>query len=119
MQKIISPKLKAGDSVRIIAPSLSFAGINQERREIANKRFIELGLQITFGRHIEEIDAFESSTIHARKEDLHEAFADKNIKAIICARGGFNCNQLFRYIDWDLLKNNPKIIIGYSDTTGL
>lgn len=119
MQKIIPPKLKHGDTIRIVAPSMSMAIIGNEEREIANKRLTELGFTITFGKHIEEIDEFESSSIESRIEDLHEAFADKDVKALITVVGGFNCNQLFRYIDWNLIQNNPKIIIGFSDTTGL
>lgn len=74
---------------------------------------------VTFGKHVEEIDEFESSSIKSRIEDLHEAFLDKNVKAVFTVTGGFNNNQLFRYINWELIRNNPKIIIGFSDTTGL
>jgi muramoyltetrapeptide carboxypeptidase LdcA involved in peptidoglycan recycling len=74
---------------------------------------------LTFGKHVEERDDFVSSLIESRVEDLHEAFADKNVKAILTAIGGFNCNQMLRYIDWELIRNNPKIICGYSDITAL
>jgi muramoyltetrapeptide carboxypeptidase len=43
-------------------------------------------------------------------EDIHEAFKDKNIKAILTVIGGFNVNQILEYIDYDLIKNNPKIL---------
>jgi muramoyltetrapeptide carboxypeptidase len=119
MNKIYPTKLVAGDEVRIIAPSRSMAIISQESREIANKRFEELGLKLTFGKHVEEKDDFLSSSIESRIEDFHEAFVDKNVKAILTVIGGFNCNQLLRYIDWELIKNNPKIFCGYSDITAL
>lgn len=119
MQKIFPPKLKKGDTVRIIAPSMSMGVMTKEEKEIANQRLDEMGLIPTFGKHVEEMDEFESSSIESRIEDLHEAFADTNVKGIITVIGGFNCNQLFRYIDWDLIQKNPKIIIGFSDTTGL
>ena len=119
MKTIIPPKLKKGDSVRIIAPSRSLSIIGQEIRQLANKRFEEMGLKLTFGKHLEESDDFASSSIQSRIDDLHEAFADKNVKAIITVIGGFNSNQLLRYIDWDLVKNNPKIFCGYSDITAL
>lgn len=119
MNKIFPEKLKDGDEVRIIAPSRSLAIISPESREIANKRFEELGLKLSFGKHVEEIDDFASSSIESRVEDLHDAFADKKVKAILTVIGGFNCNQLFRYIDWDLIKNNPKIFCGFSDITAL
>lgn len=119
MKKIYPKKLKAWDEVRIIAPSRSMAIISKECREIANKRFAELGLKLSFGKHVEECDDFFSSSIESRIEDLHNAFADKNVKAIITVIGGFNCNQLLKYLDWNLIKKNPKIFCGYSDTTAL
>ena len=93
--------------------------VSQQARELANNRFAEMGLKLSFGEHIEETDDFMSSSIESRVEDLHKAFSDKNIKAIITVIGGFNCNQILRYLDWDLIKNNSKIFCGYSDITAL
>lgn len=119
MDKLLPAKLKKGDAVRIIAPSRSLAIIAQELQELANLRFEEMGLQLTFGKHLKESDDFASSSIASRIEDLHEAFAENTIKAVITVIGGFNSNQLLRYIDWTLIKNNPKIFCGFSDITAL
>lgn len=119
MDKIYPEKLKAGDEIRVIAPARSLSIISKENREIANKRIEELGLKLTFSKHVEEMDDFASSSIESRIEDLHEAFSDKNVKAVFTVIGGFNSNQILKYIDWDLIKNNPKIISGYSDITAL
>ena len=119
MKKTYSSKLKAGDEVRVIAPARSMSLISRESREIANKRFTDMGLKLTFAKHIEESDDFVSSSIESRVKDLHEAFSDKNVKAISTVIGGFNSNQLLKYIDWDLIKNNPKILCGFSDITAL
>lgn len=112
-------KLQHGDEVRIIAPSRSLAIISEGVREIANKRFVEMGLKLSFGMHVEEKDDFASSNIQSRIEDFHNAFQDKNVKAILTVIGGFNSNQLLRYLDWDLIKGNSKIFCGYSDITAL
>lgn len=112
-------KLKTGDEVRIIAPSRSMSIISKECRDIADKRFSDLGLKLSFGKHIEDCDDFISSSIDSRVEDFHDAFLDKNVKAVITVIGGFNCNQLLRYLDWDLIQKNPKIFCGYSDITAL
>lgn len=117
MNTLIPDRLKTGDEVRIIAPVQSMALISSETREVANKRFEDLGLKLSFGKHIEESDEFTSTSIESRIEDLHSAFADKNVKAILTVIGGFNSNQLLKYIDWDLIQNNPKILCGYSDVT--
>lgn len=119
MQKVYPDKLKAGDEVRVIAPSRSLAIVSPECQQIANQRLAGLGLKLSFGKNVSESDEFLSSSIRSRVDDLHEAFADKNVKAILTVIGGFNCNQLFRYIDWDLIKQNPKIFCGFSDITAL
>ena len=119
MKKIFPPKLKAGDELRVIAPARSMSVISQETQSIANQIIKELGLKISFGKHINESDAFDSSSIKSRIKDLHDAFRDKGVKAIVSVIGGFNSNQLLNYIDWDLIKKSPKIFCGYSDITAL
>lgn len=119
MKAVYPRKLNKGDEVRVIAPSRSMAIISKESREIANKRFQELGIKLTFGKHIDEKDDFASSSIESRIKDLHEAFKDRNVKGIIAVIGGFNSNQLLDYIDWNLIKDNPKIFCGFSDITAL
>lgn len=116
---MIPNKLKSGDEVRVIAPSRSMKIINSETHEIATKRLTDLGLKVTFGKNVDLCDDFTSSPIEARIEDLNEAFADKNVKAILTVIGGFNSNQLLTHIDYELIKNNPKIFCGFSDITAL
>ncbi|PIP28211.1 MAG: LD-carboxypeptidase [Candidatus Moranbacteria bacterium CG23_combo_of_CG06-09_8_20_14_all_35_22] len=112
-------KLKKGDTVQVIAPASSLGIISQENREISNQRFQKMGLKLIFGKHVEEIDDFNSSSIESRIEDLHEAFRNPKVKVVLCVIGGFNSNQLLKYIDWNLIKNNPKIFCGFSDITAL
>ncbi|NTW61316.1 LD-carboxypeptidase [Candidatus Saccharibacteria bacterium] len=112
-------KLKPGDEIRVIAPSRSLDIITEEVREIANARLAELGFKVSFGRNVEQIDDFKSSSIESRIEDLHEAFCDPNVKGILTAIGGFNSNQLFDHIDWELIRQNPKVLCGFSDITAL
>jgi len=117
--KIYPPKLKAGDEVRIIAPATSLSKMTDDDISKSLLRFEELGLKITFSKHAKEIDEFRSSSVEHRLEDLYDAFLDPNVKAIITATGGYNCNRLLLYIDWDIIKNNPKIFGGFSDITAL
>lgn len=119
MKKIYPKKLQKGDEIRVIAPSNSISIISSANREIANDRLSGLGLKVTFGKNVEENDEFHSSSIKSRVADLHKAFQDTKVKAVFAVIGGFNCNQLLKYIDWNIIKNNPKIFIGYSDTTAL
>lgn len=117
MKKIFAEKLKKGDEIRIIAPSRSLSIVNKEIQNIADDRFASMGFKLSFGKHVKEVDEFNSSSIESRIEDLHAAFSDENVKAIVTVIGGFNANQLLKYINWEIIKNNPKIFCGYSDIT--
>ncbi len=86
---------------------------------MADERFASMGLTLSFGQHVDECDEFDSSSIQSRVDDLHAAFADPNVKAILSVIGGYNANQLLPYLDWDLIAANPKIFCGYSDITAL
>lgn len=113
------PILRAGDTVRVIAPSFSGKLIKDNVWDLAVERLEKLGLKVTFGKYVKEIDIMESSSIEHRLGDLHNAFADKNVKGIICAMGGYNSNFLLNGIDWELIKSNPKFFGGMSDITVL
>ena len=112
-------KLSAGDTIRVVAPSLSLGIISSEVREIAQENLGSLGLQVTYGKNCEERDEFDSSSAASRIANLHAAFAEPNVKGILTAIGGFNSNQLIRALDYDLIKANPKVLCGFSDITAL
>lgn len=120
MATILPKALKAGDEVRVVAPGNSLAIIGAETRRIAGERLQnELGLRLSFGKHVEVKDRYGSSSVEQRLEDLHAAFADKNVKAVLTVIGGFNGEELLAGLDWSLIKRNPKIFCGFSDTTVL
>ncbi|MFZ2970688.1 MAG: S66 peptidase family protein [Minisyncoccia bacterium] len=114
-------KLKTGDEARVVATSETLAApwISKELKEIAISRFKEFGLKLSFGKHVSEIDEFNSTSIESRVSDLHNAFSDENVKLIIAVTGGNNANQLLKHLDYHLIKNNPKIFCGYSDVNVL
>jgi muramoyltetrapeptide carboxypeptidase len=116
---IIPKKLCAGDQIRVIAPSSSLAIISDELRSTATQNLARLGLQVTFGERAQETNEFHTSSIEARVSDLHAAFTDPQVKGILTAIGGYNANQLLRYLDYDLIRANPKIFCGFSDITAL
>jgi muramoyltetrapeptide carboxypeptidase LdcA involved in peptidoglycan recycling len=116
---MIPQKLKARDEIRVISPSRSFSIISEQDRSTATERLKGMGLSVSYSKNSEEKDEFISSSIESRVADLHEAFSDKNVKGILTSIGGFNVNQILKYLDYDLIKNNPKILCGYSDITAL
>lgn len=121
MQKIVPAKLVKGDEIRVIAPARGIKIIGQDSREIAINRFRKLGLVVTFGQNTidKNWDMMGSSSIEKRVEDIIDAFKDENVKAIFTIIGGTNSNQLLPYLDYELIKKNPKILCGFSDITAL
>lgn len=121
MSKIIPAKLQKGDEVRIIAPSRGSKIIGEEVKNLAAERLHALGLQVSYATNTidENWDILGTTSIQKRVDDIHEAFADPHVKGIFTMIGGFNSNQLLPYIDYQLIKNNPKIFCGFSDITTL
>jgi muramoyltetrapeptide carboxypeptidase len=116
---MLAKRLQPGDEIRVIAPSTSMALLKDDQVKIAVDRLETLGFKVTFGKYVYNHDEFFSSSIEERLEDLHDAFRDSNVKGILSVIGGFNSNQLLKYIDFELIKNNPKVFCGYSDITAL
>lgn len=118
---MLAPILKKGDTVRVIAParSLDLPWMDDELKQEAKRRLGALGLTVTFGKYVNECDAFDSSSIEHRIEDLHDSFSDPAVTLILSVIGGYNSNQLLRYIDYDLIGKNPKRLCGFSDITAL
>lgn len=115
----IPKKLTIGDEVRVIAPSRSAAIITEEGAEQTKKKLEELGFRESFGRHIFECDLQHSTSIEHRVADIHDAFRDENVKAVLTVIGGYNCNEVLPYLDYDMIASNPKIFCGFSDITAL
>ncbi|HEO5320209.1 TPA: LD-carboxypeptidase [Streptococcus agalactiae] len=111
-------KLTKGSHIRVLSPSSSIERLGGFEANLLAKEVLEkLGFQVSFSKHYLENDILYSASIASRVEDLHEAFADPSVDAILATIGGFNSNELLPYLDYDLISKNPKIICGYSDST--
>lgn len=120
MEKIYPNKLQINDEIRVLSPSSSFKRVNTEAdNEKLVKYFADLGYTISYSSHIDEMDEMNSASIKSRVEDLHDAFRDPQVKMILTSIGGFNSNELLPYLDYELIRSNPKILCGYSDITAL
>ena len=118
---MIKPKkLNQGDTVAIVSLSSGLAGEEalKHRYELGKKRLEEeFHLKVkTMPNALKGIDYLDKHP-EARAKDLMDAFKDKEVKAIICNIGGDDTIRLLPYIDFDIIKNNPKIFMGYSDAT--
>lgn len=118
---MIPRPLQKGDGVRVITPvrSMSLPQFTPEIRELAQRRLEEMGLVVSYGKYVYEMDAYESSSVAHRVEDLHDAINDPSVQLILAAVGGFNSNQLLSHLDYRLFGLHPKRICGYSDNTAM
>jgi len=115
---IVKPRaLKPGDTVGLIAPaSYTF---DLWSLDDAAARVEALGLKPKFGKYVRGRRGFLSGTDDERLEDLHAMFADRGVSAVFALQGGYGTPRLLDRLDYDLIRRNPKILLGYSDITGL
>ena len=113
---ILPSYLKKGDTVAIIATARK---VSKEEIQSAVTFFESYGLCVLFGKNLFESSNQYAGTDAQRAEDLQWALNDKNIKAVIVARGGYGSIRLMEYIDFTEFKKHPKWVVGYSDVTVL
>ena len=116
---IIPLKLKRGDTIGVVAPSGPIIGENVEELEKAKKIVEKLGFNVKYAKNLFLNQNEYSNSAEKKAEDINEMFENKNVKMIWCAKGGENSNSTFDYLNFELIKNNPKIICGYSDITSI
>ena len=117
--KILPPKLNIGDTIGVVAPSNPIIGDNIEELNKAKEIVENSGFKVKYSKNLFSNTNGYCSTAKEKAEDINEMFADKNVKMIWCAKGGNNSNSTFEYLDYELIRQNPKIICGYSDITSL
>lgn len=112
-------RLKKGDKIGIFTPS-SPATVTANQRFQRAKAFIEeKGFVIVEGNLTGVSDTYRSGSPKARAEELNNLLRDSDIKMIMSTIGGTNSNSLLPYIDYEAFKDNPKLIVGYSDATAV
>ena len=116
---IIPEKLKKGDLIGVVAPSNPIIGDNIEEIQKAKEIIENLGFKVKFATNLFSNTNKYSASAREKAQDINEMFRDSNVKMIWCAKGGENSNSIFEYLDFNLIKQNPKIICGYSDITSL
>ena len=116
---IVPKKLNYGDTIGVVAPSNPIIGDNIEN--VNNSKLIveKSGFKVKFSKNLFSNTNGYSSTPQEKAQDINDMFADKEIKMIWCAKGGNNSNTVFEYLDYECIKQNPKIICGYSDITSI
>jgi muramoyltetrapeptide carboxypeptidase len=78
-----------------------------------------LGFKVKAAPHLFDRSGYLAGDDAARARDLNELFADESVDAVFCLRGGYGASRLLPLLDYDLIRSNPKVILGYSDITSL
>lgn len=117
MEKIKPNKLKKGDTVAIVSPSWGGPSVFPHIYELGLKTLENLGLKIKEYPSARKDADFLYNNPEFRAKDINDAFADPEVKAIIASIGGDDSIRILSFLNLDLIKNNPKIILGYSDMT--
>lgn len=111
---MIGKKLNYGDTIGIVSPS------SPEKPEAIKKGIdylIKLGFKVKTGKHIYDKWGYLAGADKDRAEDITNMFLDKDVDMILCMRGGYGSMRTLPYINFDVIKNNPKIFVGFSDIT--
>jgi muramoyltetrapeptide carboxypeptidase len=124
--KIIKPqRLEPGDTIGLISPSGSVCGKDEKANSIPDHLekgldYIEkMGYKYILGKHALKRRGYFGGADKERLDDLHAMFGNKKVKAIFCITGGYGTPRLLPYLDYELIRKNPKIFEGYSDITAL
>lgn len=116
---MLANRLKTGDTIGVIAPDKALKSKDIPPLENATMYFESLGLKVKYGKYLFSEDNYCAGTPEERAKDVNDMFSDKEVKAIFTVKGGDMVNGILPYIDFENIKNNPKIFLGMSDITVL
>lgn len=118
VKAVIRPRaLQAGDTIGLITPATFVS--DPDRLALVERTIRYFDLKPKFATNVRKKDGYLGGTIRERLDDLHEMFRDPQVKGIFAVRGGYGSGQLLDGIDYDLIRRNPKIFLGYSDITAM
>ena len=119
MENVKPAKLSPGDTVGIVSPASRWTAFCPRRLQRGIACLEDMGFQVMQGDHTSARTGHTAGTIEDRVSDLHALYRHPDVRAIIPTIGGYNSNQLLNEQDFDLVAQNPKIVLGYSDVTAL
>ncbi len=120
MKNLIKPKaLEIGDTIGVVSQSAPLAGLVSHRTKSGIKMLKEFGFEVKVGKNALKVKGHTAGTAKERADDINTFFRNKKIKAIFSFIGGNHSNQILKYLNFDIIKKNPKIFLGYSDATVL
>ena len=111
-------KLQKGDTIGIVCPASAISKTSP-RIPIMEKYLINLGFNIKYGESFTATYGYLAGDDWLRANDLKQMFLNPEVSAIICMLGGYGCSRIVDLIDYQIIRNNPKLFIGFSDITVL
>jgi muramoyltetrapeptide carboxypeptidase len=108
-------RLRPGDTIAIVAPAS--APPDEKSIDLSVALLEKLGFKVKEGLNVRKRHGFLAGSDEHRASDLMDAFVNPKIKAIFCVRGGYGSARLLAHLDFELIRKNPKIFVGYSDLT--
>lgn len=112
-QRIKPNRINLGETLGLVAPASG--PFEPSDIEEAKAVLESLGFRVKLGRNIRKKWNYLAGSEAERAADLHEMFADPQVKGMITIRGGYGSGRLLNHLDYDLIQQNPKILVGYSD----
>jgi muramoyltetrapeptide carboxypeptidase len=111
------PRLRPGDTVGLVEP----AGFSDGEAQIdaVNFTIAGMGLVPKVAPHVGSRYGYLAGTDAQRAGDINAMFADPAVRAVFAVRGGWGCARLLPFLDWDTIRANPKLLVGFSDVTAL
>jgi muramoyltetrapeptide carboxypeptidase len=117
---LIKPrKLRKGDTIGLISPSSPLAAMLPYKVEKGTQTLEEMGFKVIVAENALKRREHAAGTPRERADDIHAMFANPEVEAVICFIGGFHSNQVLKYLDFDLIRKDPKIFMGFSDISVL
>lgn len=105
--------------IRVVAPAFSLGVISTRIQQNASKIIRSLGWGLSFGENVYADNDGSVESVRRRVADIHQSLIDSSVTHIMAVIGGWGSDELLSSIDWELWRNNPKPLIGYSDITSL
>jgi muramoyltetrapeptide carboxypeptidase len=110
------PRLRMGDTLALITPG---SYISEQEKKISIENLSSLGFKVVHSNRLMQMNGYFSATDKERAADVNEMFSREDVNGIVCVRGGYGCTRILPFLDYELIRKNPKPFIGFSDVTAI
>jgi muramoyltetrapeptide carboxypeptidase len=116
LEMVWPARVKPGDTIAVIAPA---GPPERDQVMLGNQRIEERGYHVKFADDMFDVEGYLAGSDERRAKELMAAFADPEVDAVVAARGGYGCMRILDKLDYEKIRANPKVFVGFSDITAL